>query len=110
MSLWALAAIAGTVIAYAGFSRALERTPVSAPIFFLSAGLLFGSDGFDWIGLGPTSEQVRLLAELTLTLVLFADASRIDFRGASTRVHRAGAVARYRSTADDPRGLGARRS
>ncbi len=78
MSSWALAAIAGTLIAYAGFSRALERTPISAPIFFLSAGLLFGSKGFDWIGLGPSSEQVRVLAELTLTLVLFADASRID--------------------------------
>jgi sodium/hydrogen antiporter len=28
--------------------------------------------------LGPRSEQVRVLAEVTLTLVLFADASRID--------------------------------
>ena len=30
--------------------------------------------------LHPRSEQVRVLAELTLTLVLFADASRIDMR------------------------------
>ena len=78
MSSWALAAIDRTLIAYAGLSRTLERTPISAPIFFLSAGLLFGSKGFDWIGLGPSSEQVGVLAELTLTLVLFADASRID--------------------------------
>ena len=42
------------------------------------AGLLLGSEGFGWIGLSSTGEQVRVLAELTLTLVLFADASRID--------------------------------
>ncbi len=40
--------------------------------------MLFGSKGLGWIDLGPRSEQVRLLAEVTLTLVLFADASRID--------------------------------
>jgi NhaP-type Na+/H+ or K+/H+ antiporter len=51
---------------------------VSAPIFFLTAGLIVGSEGLGWIDLGPTNEQVRILAEVTLTLVLFADASRID--------------------------------
>jgi NhaP-type Na+/H+ or K+/H+ antiporter len=51
---------------------------VSAPIFFLTAGLIFGSEGLGWIDFGPRSEQVRVLAEVTLTLVLFADASRID--------------------------------
>jgi NhaP-type Na+/H+ or K+/H+ antiporter len=51
---------------------------VSAPIFFLTAGLVVGSEGLGWIDLGPTNEQVRILAEATLTLVLFADASRID--------------------------------
>src|SRR3954470_17045716 len=70
--------MAGIVIAYAGLSRFLDRTPVSAPIFFLSLGFLAGNDGLGWIDLSPTSEQIRVLAELTLTLVLFADASRID--------------------------------
>jgi NhaP-type Na+/H+ or K+/H+ antiporter len=40
--------------------------------------LIVGSKGLGWIDIGPTSEQVRILAEATLTLVLFADASRID--------------------------------
>src|SRR3954447_18944959 len=70
--------MAGIVIAYAGFSRFFDRTPVSAPIFFLSLGFLAGNNGLGWIDLSPTSEQIRVLAELTLTLVLFADASRID--------------------------------
>ncbi len=80
MSPWALATAAGILVAYACVSRVLERSPVSAAIFFLSAGLLVGNKGLGWIELAPTSEQVRLLAELTLTLVLFADASRIDVR------------------------------
>jgi sodium/hydrogen antiporter len=44
----------------------------------VSAGLIAGSKGLGWIDVGPASEQVRILAEVTLTLVLFADASRID--------------------------------
>jgi NhaP-type Na+/H+ or K+/H+ antiporter len=40
--------------------------------------LIVGGKGLGWIDIGPSSEQVRILAELTLTLVLFADASRID--------------------------------
>src|SRR5262249_11249684 len=41
---------------------------------------VFGNKGLGWIDLGSGSESVRLLAEVTLTLVLFADASRIDLR------------------------------
>jgi sodium/hydrogen antiporter len=78
VSSWALAAIAGILLTYAGLSRVLERTPISGPIFFLSAGLIVGNKGLGWIDLSPRSEQVRALAELTLALVLFADASRID--------------------------------
>jgi NhaP-type Na+/H+ or K+/H+ antiporter len=66
------------VLGYASISREVERTWVSAPIVFISAGVVVGSKGLGWIDLGPSSGQVRVLAELTLTLVLFADASRID--------------------------------
>src|SRR5436305_4230945 len=78
MSGWELAVIAAVVVTYAVVSRRLDRTPVTAAIFFVSLGLLFGSKGLRWIDLGARSESVRLLAEITLTLVLFADASRID--------------------------------
>ena len=73
-----LATVAGVVLVYALLSRRLDRTPVTAAIFFLSAGLLFGSKGLGWIDIAPRGETVRVLAELTLALVLFADASRID--------------------------------
>ena len=75
---WSLAVIAAIVVAYALVSRRLDRTPVTAGIFFLSAGLLFGGKGLGWLELGARSDTVRLLAEATLTLVLFADAARID--------------------------------
>lgn len=78
LSTWALATAAGILIVYAAGSRRLERLWVSAPIFFLTAGVIVGNKGLGWIDLTPKSEQVRVLAEVTLTLVLFADASRID--------------------------------
>ena len=45
MSAWLLAVVAGVVLVYALLSRRLAATPISAAIFFLSAGLLFGSKG-----------------------------------------------------------------
>lgn len=75
---WSLAVVAAIVVAYAVLSQRLDRTPVTAAIFFVSCGLVFGDKGLGWIDIGSGSESVRLLAELTLTLVLFADASRID--------------------------------
>ena len=48
-----------------------------------------------------TSSTVRALAEATLALVLFCDASRIDLAAASPRGRRAAAPARHRAAADD---------
>ena len=66
------------VLGYAGVSRRLERTVLTAPIVFVSVGLLVGGEGLGWFGLRIGSGAVRALAEATLTLVLFTDASRID--------------------------------
>src|SRR3954467_13935890 len=76
---WALATIAGLVLAYAAFSRRLQVLSVSSAMFFTTAGLLAGPV-LGWLDLRLESEQVKLLAEITLTLVLFADASRISLR------------------------------
>jgi NhaP-type Na+/H+ or K+/H+ antiporter len=78
MSGWLLATVAGVVLVYALLSRRLDRAPITAAIYFLSAGLLLGSKGLGWIDIPARGGTVRVLAELTLTLVLFADASRID--------------------------------
>ena len=80
MDSWSLAVSAAVVIGYAAVSRRLEATIVSAPIVFVTAGLVVGSEVLGWLDLGLGSEGVRVLAEATLTLVLFTDASRIDVR------------------------------
>jgi NhaP-type Na+/H+ or K+/H+ antiporter len=79
---WTLATLAGTVLAYGAVSRRLGLSVVTAAIFFVSAGLVLGKKGLGWIDLPVNGHQVRVLAEVTLTLVLFADASRIDLRAA----------------------------
>jgi sodium/hydrogen antiporter len=76
---WAPATIAALLIGYATVSRRLERLNVSGAMFFTTAGLLVGPV-LGLLDLQVHSEQVKLLAEITLTLVLFADASRISLR------------------------------
>jgi sodium/hydrogen antiporter len=66
------------ILAYGLFSRLSERSPISAAMVFVSVGIIAGPLGFDFLELGMNSSTVRVLAELTLILVLFVDASTID--------------------------------
>jgi NhaP-type Na+/H+ or K+/H+ antiporter len=77
---WALAVVALTLIAVGVVSRRIDGTPVTPAILFVGVGLLVGTRALDLLDTPPTGETVRLLAEATLTVVLFADASRIDLR------------------------------
>jgi sodium/hydrogen antiporter len=77
---WAAPTIAVVVLLYATFSKRLDGTPVTAAMVFTAAGLLVGSKVFDVVNLDPKHETVKLLAEATLTVVLFGDAARIDLR------------------------------
>src|SRR5262249_47321385 len=79
-STWSLAVVAAALLAYAGVSRRLEHSPFSSAMLFLTVGRLTGSKVLGWFDLKIGSGSVRALAEVTLTLVLFADASRIDLR------------------------------
>ena len=51
---------------------------MTAPMVFTAAGLFVGIDALGLVDPSVTSEPVKLLAEITLTVVLFSDASRID--------------------------------
>jgi NhaP-type Na+/H+ or K+/H+ antiporter len=75
---WGLLVVAVAVLGYAALSRFLAGTVVSAAIVFVAVGVLAGPEALDLLDIGARSETVRLLAEATLTLVLFSDASRID--------------------------------
>ena len=75
---WALAIVALTLLGVAAVSRRLTGTPVTAAMVFVAVGVLVGPEVLDSIDVESSSATVRLLAEATLALVLFCDASRID--------------------------------
>ncbi len=77
---WALAIAAVSLLAYAAVSGKLNGTPITAAMVFVGIGLLVGPEWLDSIDFAPDGHTVRDLAEVTLALVLFADASRIDLR------------------------------
>src|SRR5689334_2438245 len=77
---WALAVVALALIAFGAISRRVDGTPITAAIVFVGVGLVVGAHGLDLVDTSPTGESIRVLAEATLTVVLFADASRIDLR------------------------------
>jgi NhaP-type Na+/H+ or K+/H+ antiporter len=62
------------------FSQLTDRSPITAPMVFVAVGLIVGPLGFNWFTWKLDSELVQTIAELTLTLILFIDASTIDLR------------------------------
>jgi sodium/hydrogen antiporter len=77
---WELAIIAATVLAVAAVSKRLTGTSVTPPMVFVLVGVLVGPLVIDEVTAAPTGVDVRALAEATLAVVLFADASRIKPR------------------------------
>ena len=80
MSASDLAIVAALVFAWGTLSARLERFDVTAPIVFVVAGLLLTHGPLAPLGFVPTPELVKALAEITLVLVLFSDASRVGLR------------------------------
>lgn len=77
---WTLAIVALTLLAVAAISRRLSGTPVTPAMVFVAVGLLVGPKVLGEIDVESSGGSVRVLAEATLALVLFCDASRIDLR------------------------------
>jgi sodium/hydrogen antiporter len=74
---WSLVLVALTVLAVASVSRLLVGTPVTPAMVFVAVGVLLGPRILGEVEPSVHGETVRTLAEATLALVLFADASRI---------------------------------
>ena len=75
---WSLAIVALALLGVAAISRRLPGTPITPAMLFVAVGVLVGPEVLDGIDLSSRSATVRALAEATLALVLFCDASRID--------------------------------
>jgi sodium/hydrogen antiporter len=76
-----LALVALLVAAYALIAARLERLSISSAFAFVVIGILLSEDFFGILVLNPEAESVKLVAEITLALVLFGDASSVDFQG-----------------------------
>jgi NhaP-type Na+/H+ or K+/H+ antiporter len=75
---WQLVALAAVLLAFAAISKRIDGTPLTAAMFFTAAGLVLGVEALGLIDPSATGSEVKILAEATLTVVLFSDASRID--------------------------------
>ena len=74
---WQLAILALVLLGFAAISGRIEGTSITAPMVFTAAGLLFGVEALGLVDPSATGESVKVLAEATLAVVLFSDASRI---------------------------------
>jgi len=77
---WTLAAVAVAVLAVAAVSRRISGTSITPAILFVAIGIVVGPRVLGEVDVSPLSATIRALAEATLTVVLFADASRIHLR------------------------------
>jgi sodium/hydrogen antiporter len=75
-----LAVLAGVALAYALVSQRLDLSAISAPMVFVVAGIVAGPDVLGLAELKATEGTAVHVAEITLALLLFADAARIDLR------------------------------
>ena len=76
----ALAVVSACVIVWGLVSGRLERWDVSAPIAFVVLGVVVTHGPTGLVHFTLHSSTIRSLAEVTLAIVLFADASRVNLR------------------------------
>jgi NhaP-type Na+/H+ or K+/H+ antiporter len=72
-----LAIVAALVFAWGALSARLERFDVTAPIIFVLAGLALTHGPLATLGFQPSNDLIKAMAEITLVIVLFCDASRV---------------------------------
>ncbi len=73
-----LTLIAGFLLLYSIFAGRFESRLVNGPLMFLSVGVLLGPAVLDVLHLSVDGPGLRLLAELTLAIVLFTDAAKAN--------------------------------
>lgn len=76
----ALFAVALFLLAFGSISGRIGRTVVTPPMLFVLFGFLLGNSGLHWLDVEKDHPLIHLLAELTLVLVLFTDAARVDVK------------------------------
>ncbi len=73
------AMLAAFLLIYSAIAGRIERSWISGPMVFVAVGFILGPDVLGVLRLDITGEGLRILAELTLAMVLFTDAANADF-------------------------------
>jgi sodium/hydrogen antiporter len=65
------------IVLYAALAAKLGRWSITMPMVFVAVGFLLGPSGAHLLAISPETETVKRLTEITLALLLFADASTL---------------------------------
>ena len=80
MDLATIAVVGAVFLVFALASARLEGTVLTAPLIFVAFGFLAGAGGMGFANIDVEHSAIHVIAELTLILVLFTDAARIDLK------------------------------
>ena len=83
----AVIVVAVTILGFGIISRRLRHTIITPPMVLVAFGFLLSKSTTVFTDLSPQSSDVSVLAGLTLVVILFTDAARIDI-GLLRREHR----------------------
>ncbi|MCH2039448.1 MAG: cation:proton antiporter [Saccharospirillaceae bacterium] len=72
--------LAATLFGYGLLAQKIDQADVTAPMVFVLAGIIAGPMVLGWVDTELSNPAITLLAELTLAIVLFSDASRIRLK------------------------------
>lgn len=75
-----LAVFAAFLLIYSLIAGRFESRLINGPLLFLLMGWLLGQGGLGLLSLSVNSEGIKLLAELTLVIVLFNDAANTNWQ------------------------------
>lgn len=75
-----LAVLAAFLLIYSLIAGRFESRLINGPLLFLLMGWLLGPGGLGLMSLSVDSEGIKLLAELTLVIVLFNDAANTNWQ------------------------------
>ena len=82
----AVAIIAILILAFGLVSQKAEKTPLTAPMFFVAIGIVLSPLGLNLLNLEINAEITRTIAEITLIIILFVDASFIKLKHMRARL------------------------
>ncbi len=75
-----LAIVAVFAFIYSAIAGRIERSIISGPILFIAFGLICGPYGLGILNIEVENIEMRVIADLTLALILFIDAANADLR------------------------------